>query len=145
MGIDDFIYREYAYSKKGIAIIGCVQGKKYKRTGLVTALQGKIPLVPLAYDGSMDSLLFEYWFENRLLPSLSSPKVIVMDNASFHRKRKLISLAERYGHRIIYLPPYSPELNPVENFWAWLRGKLKKAVHQFDVFDDALCYCFNGV
>jgi len=48
-----------------------------------------------------------------------------MDNTSFHRKNSLISLAEKYGHRIIFLPPYSPELNRIENFWAWLKGKLE--------------------
>ena len=145
MGIDEFIYREYAYSKKGIKVIGHISGKKYKRTGLVAAYQGKNILSPLQYDGSMDSMLFEYWFEHRLIPSLSPSSTISMDNASFHRKSKLIPLAEKYGHRIIFLPPYSPELNPIENFWAWLKRMLKKIVHNHDDFDEALWYCFQGV
>ena len=68
-----------------------------------------------------------------------------LDNASFHNKKRLALLAEKYGHRIVFLPPYSPELNPVEKFWGWLKGKLKKAVHLFCDFNDALWYCFNVI
>jgi transposase len=142
MGMDTFIYREYAYSKKGIKVTGRISGKKYKRTSLVAAKMGSSIISPLQYDGSMDSVLFEHWFEFCLIPSLPSSATISMDNASFHRKSRLILLAEKYGHRIIFLPPYSPELNKIENFWAWLKGKLKKVIHNFDDFDEALRYCF---
>ena len=143
MGIDTFLYREYGYSKKGEKITGRISGKKHRRTSIVTAKIGDKVISPMQYDGSMDSVLFEYWFEKYLMPNVPPSSTISMDNASFHRKKRLDLIAEKYGHRIIFLPPYSPELNPVENFWAWLRGKLKKILHLFDNFDDALCYCFN--
>jgi len=143
MGIDNFVYREYAYSKKGVPVAGRVSGRKYKRTGIVSALNGKNILSPLMYDGVMDSTLFEQWFEYCLFQEIPPSSVIVLDNASFHRKSKLISLAHEYGHRVIFLPPYSPELNPIENFWAWLKAKLKKIILDFNNFNDALCYCFN--
>jgi len=145
MGMDTFLHREYAYSKIGTKIIGRVPGKKYRRTGIVTATIDRRIISPLQYDGSMDSMLFEHWFEYCLIPNLPQSSTISMDNASFHRKSKLIPIAKKYGHNIIFLPPYSPELNPVENFWAWLRGKLKKILHLFDDFDEALRYCFNGI
>ena len=145
MGIDNYIYREYAYSMKGVKVIGRIPGKKYKRTGLVTAMMSKNIIAPLQYNGSMDSTLFEYWFEYCLLPKIPSSSTVILDNASFHRKSKLIPLAEKYGHRNIFLPPYSPEHNEVENFWAWLKCKLKKVVHEYDHFDEALSYCFNVV
>ena len=47
-----------------------------------------------------------------------------MDNASFHRKNQLKYIAEKHGVEIIFLPPYSPELNPIENFWHWLKKKI---------------------
>jgi len=67
----------------------------------------------------------------------------VLDNGSFHNKKRLKLLAEKYGHKIIFLPPYSPELNEIEKFWGWLKAKLKKVVHMFNEFNDALRYCFN--
>jgi putative transposase len=56
----------------------------------------------------------------------------VLDNASFHNKKRLHLLAQKYGHKIIFLPPYSSELNPIEKFWSWLKGKLKKVLRDFD-------------
>jgi transposase len=124
-------------------VIGAVSGKKFKRTSIVSALIGNRPIEPLQYTGSMDSALFETWFETRLLPALPKNTTIVMDNASFHRKSRLIPLAELAGHTILFLPPYSPELNLIENFWAWLKTRLRKILHLFDGLDSAISDCFH--
>ena len=141
-GIDEYLHREYGRAKRGEPVYSMVSGRKYKRTGIVAAQMGKKILSPLQYDGTMDSTLFEMWFEQLLLPALPKNSVITMDNASFHRK-KLISIAEKAGHRLIFLPPYSPELNPIENFWSWLKNHLRKILPNFLSFDDALCECFR--
>jgi len=143
--MDTFLCREYAYAKRGMKIIGHISGKKYRRVGIVAAQMGKDILAPLQYDGTMDSHLFEAWFENRLMRELPSDSVIVMDNAAFHRKRQLTLIAQNYGHRIVFLPPYSPEYNPIENFWAWIKASLKKSLPLFDNFDDVLCYSFMRI
>jgi len=130
---------------RGKKEIGRVSGKKYKRVGIVAAKLSKQIIEPLQYDGTMDSLLFEAWFEKRLLPALPSGTTIVMDGASFHRKGKLISLAKKFGYRIIFLPPYSPELNDIEPFWSWLKNRLRKILPFFSDFDDALSDCFMVV
>ena len=107
--------------------------------GIVAAQIGKC----IQYDGTMDGALFEMWFEQLLLPTLPRNTVIVMDNASFHRKSRLTSIAERAGHTLLFLPPYSPELNPIENFWAWLKRYLRKILPDALSFDDALYECFQ--
>jgi transposase len=104
---------------------------------------GEEILSPLQYDGTMDSTLFEMWFETLLLPVLPENTVIVMDNASFHRKNRLCLLAEKSGHRLIFLPPYSPELNPIENFWSWIKRQLRKILPYHCSFDLALSECFQ--
>jgi len=91
----------------------------------------------------MDSTLFEHWFEFCLIPLLPPVSTAILDNASCHNKKRLSLLAHKYGRKIIFLPPYSPELNQIENFWTWLKSKLKKVVHIFDSFDEASRYCFN--
>jgi len=143
MGIDVFIYREYAYSKRGVKVIGRLSGKKYRRTSIIAAKFDKNIIAPLQYEGSMGSALFGHWFEFCLIPLLPPASTAILDNASFHNKKRLSLLAHKYGHKIIFLPPYSPELNRIENFWTWLKDKLKKVVHIFDSFDEALRYCFN--
>ena len=142
-GIDTCLYREYGWSERGTPLMGIVVGHKFQRTGIVAAQMGRAILAPLAYDGTMDSLLFETWFENYLLPALPEKTVIVMDNASFHRKSKLFGLTEKSGHLLIFLPPYSPELNPIENFWSWLKRHLCKTLPLHLSLDDALCSAFK--
>jgi transposase len=144
-GIDTYLYREYGWSERGKPLIGEISGRKYKRIGIVAAQMGKKIIAPLQYNGTMDSTLFETWFSKCLLPSLPEGTVIVMDNASFHRKRKLFPLAEDAGFRIIFLPPYSPEYNPIEKFWAWLKRHLRKILPFYLSFDDAVYSAFNVV
>ena len=141
-GIDSYLYREYAYSLKGEPVYGAVGGREYRRTGLVAAQQNGEILAPLQYDGTMDSTLFEFWFEQCLMRALPPKSVIVMDNAAFHRKSRLPLLAQKYGHRLIFLPPYSPEFNPIEHFWARIKHRLKSTLPKFEHFDDALAACF---
>ena len=100
-------------------------------------------LAPFQYSGTMDSSLFEFWFSNQLLPSLDKGTVIVMDNASFHSKKRLLSAAQFAGCRLLFLPPYSPELNPIEKFWAWLKRFLRKILPEASSFDDALFTAFQ--
>lgn len=123
--------------------MGSISGRKFKRTGIVAAKLGKSIVEPLQYTGSMDSVLFEAWFETRLLPALPEKTVIVMDNASFHRKKRLSLLAEMAGLRLIFLPPYSPELNPIEHFWAWLKRYLRKVLPLHTSFDDVIHSAFQ--
>lgn len=143
--MDTYLYREHCYAEKGRQVIGYISGKKYRRTSIVAAKMGKKIIAPLQYEGTMDSVLFEMWFQECLLSSLPEASVIVMDNAAFHRKSKLFDLAKRAGHSLIFLPPYSPDLNPIENFWAWLKTKLRKILKDYDFFDEALRCAFISV
>ena len=142
-GIDTCIYREYGWSECGKPVVGTISGRKFKRTSVVAAQMGRSIFSPMQYQGTMDSTLFERWFGEYLLPSLPPNTVIVMDNASFHRKSKLLTMAETAGFRLIFLPPYSPELNPIENFWAWLKRFLRKVLPAHRSFDDALRSAFQ--
>ena len=110
-GIDTYLYREYGYAPRGQKVHSPVSGRKYKRVGIVAAQLGQKILSPMEYSGTMDSVLFTFWFEQKLLPALPPGAVIVMDNASFHRKSQLIRVAQNHGFRLIFLPPYSPELD----------------------------------
>ena len=91
----------------------------------------------------MNSTLFEFWFSEQLLPSLEKDTVIVMDIASFHSRKRPISLAQNAGCKLLFLPPYSPELNPIENFWARLKRQLRKILPFSNSFDDALFTSFQ--
>jgi len=141
-GLDEYLYREYGYSPKGVPISGKISGKKYKRTNIVAAkCHGKV-VAPMIYDGSTDSVLFEYWFERMLLRTIPKYSVIILDNATFHRKSRLRVMAAEADCEVLFLPPYSPDLNPIELFWAWLKRKVRRLLSSHLCFDDALMDCF---
>ena len=142
-GLDKYLHREYGYSLKGVPVIGKMSGRKFKRTNIVAARCGDKIVAPMIYGGTTDSVLFEQWFEQCLLKSIPKYSVIILDNATFHRKAKLYALAEESECEVLFLPPYSPDLNPIENFWAWLKKRLRKILLVFDDFDDALMGCFQ--
>ncbi len=144
-GIDTYISREYGYAPKGQEFIHKVRGRKFQRIGIVAAQTGGEMVAPFEYSGTMNGSLFEHWFEEQLFSALKPGMTIVMDNASFHRKKHLFSMAQAHGFNLIFLPPYSPELNPIEHFWSWLKRYLRKILPDFPSFDDALYSAFQVV
>jgi len=141
-GIDQYLYRPYARAPRGLPVYGKISGRKYERTSIVAGQCQNRIAAPLQYSGTMDSVLFEFWFSTMLIPSLKEGSVVVMDNARFHRKIVLCELAAMVGCQVLFLPPYSPDLNPIEHFWAWLKMRLRKILPDFNSLDDAISSCF---
>jgi len=142
-GMDTWLHREHGWSERGAPVEGEARGRRCERTGVVAALWENTIIAPYQYGGTMDSEFFEGWFESALLPALPGGSVIVMDNATFHRKAKLRALLEGSGHALLSLPPYSPEFNPIEHFWSWLKRRLRKILPLHTSFSDALCSAFQ--
>jgi len=137
-GIDRYLYREYARAPRGQKILARISGRKFKRTNIVAGIcQGKW-VAPMEYEGTTDSVLFEFWFEHFLLKEVDKGAFIVLDNATFHKKSVLTDLAQSYNCEVLFLPPYSPDLNPIEKKWAWLKRKLREILYNFDSLDLAL-------
>lgn len=61
-----------------------------------------------------------------LIPQLKQGQVLILDNASFHRSEKTKKIVEEAGYRLLFLPPYSPDLNPIEKCWANLKVKIRE-------------------
>lgn len=99
----------------------------------------------MMYEGTMTSDFFEAWFQQFLLPNLTTPSVIILDNARFHRMSHLEELCEEFGHQLLPLPPYSPEYNPIEKTWAQIKKYLRKVLPNYDTFLEAFSsyFCFN--
>jgi transposase len=90
-----------------------------------------------------NTVIFNDWVETFLCPELKHWDIIVLDNASFHKSERTRELIETRGAKLLYLPPYSPDLNPIENYWAILKQYVRKYNTSFEVFytvlDEFLC------
>jgi len=97
------------------------------------------------HSGSMTANKFEEWFCRFLLPETSKGDVVIMDNASWHNKKRLRMYAWVYKVIIIFLPPYSPDYSPIENVWANLKRFLRNYGQQFQAIQDAVYWYFACV
>ena len=98
---------------------------------IIAGLLNNKPIAPLIYRYSTDTSLFNTWLENCLIPVLPEKSVIIMDNAPFHKSDKTRKMIEEQGHRLLFLPAYSPDLNPIEQYWANLKANIKKCISDY--------------
>ena len=144
-GFDTYFYREYSRSLKGQLIRGKLSGRRYQRISLVAGLTNGELIAQMTYEETMTSDFFEVWFQKFLLPILNTLSVIIMDSARFHRMGKPKLLCEEFGLKLLPLPPYSPEYNPIEKTWDHIKKHLKKVLPSCNTFFEALlsCSCCN--
>jgi hypothetical protein len=145
-GIDERIKREYEYALKGKRLNDEKSGNRFnKRITIISALKMRRKFLSAIYfRGSRDTVVFNTWIQDYLLPLINNQrKVIIMDNASFHKSEEARRLIETAGHTLLYLPPYSPDFNPIEGKWTHLKSFIKTAKDKFDNFYDCLDYCLN--
>ena len=93
------------------------------RTSLIAARRGKTLLAPFLFQGTAHAQWVNAWTRAMLCKELRPGSTLIWDNASFHRKKDLEAIAAEQGHFILFLPPYSPDLNPIENDFANLKKR----------------------
>lgn len=82
---------------------------------------------PMTIDGAVDGLVFRAYVEQVLAPTLAQDDIVVMDNLSAHKVAGVLDAIHARGARVIFLPPYSPDLNPIEKCWSKIKTFLRKA------------------
>jgi transposase len=120
--------RSHARSPQGQRIKSPNSLIRGSRISTIGALGTEGILTALCYEGTLNSNLFEYFIEDFLVPVLTPSKVVILDNASSHHSEKAIAMIETTGAGVIFLPPYSPELNPIELIWSQVKNFLKKTI-----------------
>lgn len=117
---------EYAWSPRGKSVNDERNGRATEKLNIIAGLSGKNIIAPMIYECSTNSEIFNFWLEHSFLPEIPKGSLIVMDNVSFHKSKKTKDLVEKFSCRLLFLPPYSPDLNPIEKFWAFMKAKIKK-------------------
>ena len=118
--------RTHGYSPKGMRCYGEQNWGAKGRTNVIGALLGTVLITISLFSCSINTAIFTGWVTQDLLPKLPSKTVIILDNASFHKGNDMLKAVEKAGHILLYLPPYSPDLNPIEHKWAQAKAMRQK-------------------
>ncbi len=117
--------RTYGRSQQGTRVIERVPCGRWETTTFLGALRADGFVAPLTADGPINGPLFLAWIEQHLVPTLSAGDVVIMDNLSSHKVAGVREAIEGVGAELRYLPPYSPDLNPIELAFSKLKKLLR--------------------
>jgi len=129
-GIDHRLHRPLAWAPRGEAVYGEIPGARCGRTSVISASRAGRLVCPMMFGGHCNRDVVEAYFVNFLLPCLPVGSVIVLDNASFHRSPQTRMLVEAAGCSLMFLPAYSPDLNPIEKIWAAFKKQLQRGLSE---------------
>ena len=116
----------YGRAPKGKRVDGTAPHGHWLTTTFVAALRHNRIDAPCVFDGPINGDCFRAWTEQMLAPQLQAGDVVVLDNLSSHKVAGIKEAIENRGATLLYLPPYSPDLNPIEQMFAKLKHFLRK-------------------
>ena len=137
-GMDSRDAYDYGWNEKGERFHALKSGRREGRVNIIAALCDQNLIAPFTVEGACNRTVFETWLETCLVPTLEPGQVVVMDNATFHKGGRIQELIQNAGCELLYLPPYSPDLNLIEKCWSWLKSRIRKKLGQFDCLRDAI-------
>jgi transposase len=119
--------RRYGRAKRGTRLVASVPHGHWKTTTFVGALRCDGMTAPVVFDGPINGVSFLEYVRQALVPTLKRGDIVVLDNLSSHKVEGVRAAIEAAGAELRYLPPYSPDLNPIEQIFAKLKALLRKA------------------
>jgi transposase len=97
--------------------------KRFARTSLIAGLKNNQPVAPMVFRGYCETEMVLDWVKEMVIPALEPGDEVIGDQARFHKSaRTQEALSEASGTRGLFLSPYNPDLNPIEQFWSWLKA-----------------------
>ena len=131
--------RRYGRSPRGQRVTAALPHGHWKTSTFLAGLRHDGLVAPCVLDGAINGETFRAYVEQFLAPCLSPGDIVVMDNLSSHKVAGVRQAIEAVGARLLYLPPYSPDLNPIEQLFAKLKNCLRKAAaRSFEALNAAI-------
>ena len=127
MGTNTSLSPVYGWAKKGERAYCSVPRNRGPNTTLLSSMSMEGMGTSLAVEGATNREVFETYVEQILAPTLRRGQVVVMDNLTAHKGERVRELIERQGCELLYLPPYSPDFNPIEEAFAKIKSLMRKA------------------
>ena len=126
-GANTKMTRTHGRAPVGERVVGAVPHGHWKTTTFVAALRADGLVAPMVLDGAMTGDVFVAYAEQVLAPTLRPGDVVVMDNLASHKRAAAVRAIEAAGCTVAYLPPYSPDYNPIELAFAKIKARLRAA------------------
>jgi transposase len=138
--------RKYGWSPRGVECVSIRPVQRSERWSILPALtiDGYLPGT-LIYQGSITSEIFCAWIREILLPRCNTDTILILDNASIHRTTEFFELIEQAQIQLEYLPPYSPDYNPIELSFRSLKAWIKRNIRLADSFERFSDYLRQGI
>jgi transposase len=143
--------RRYGRAQRGARVVAAVPHGHWKTTTFLAALRHDGLTAPCVFDGAINGARFLAYVEQALAPTLRKGDIVVLDNLKAHKVKGVREAIEAAGAQLRYLPPYSPDFNPIEQAFAKLKALLRTAArrtvdalwraigHALDAFSPAEC------
>lgn len=143
-GVNLAMSRRYARSLRGTRAYGDRPDGRGKNLTMIGAVSLQGFVASLTFLGGTDSLAFQTYVTKVLVRNLWQGACVVMDNFSSHKVAGIREAIEAVGARLVYLPPYSPDFNPIENCWSKVKEFLRsKAARTYEALDQVITKAFN--
>jgi transposase len=142
-GLNTAMARLYGRAPVGVRAIGTVPEAGWRATTLIGAVRREGVVATLAFEGATDAVAFQAYVEQVLVPCLRPGDIVVLDNLAAHKGAAVARAVRKVGVGVWYLPPYSPDFNPIEKVWSKVKAYLRKAAARttealWDVLGEAL-------
>jgi len=119
--------RRHGRSRRGTRLVAKVPHRRWHTLTFLAALRCDRIEAPCVIDGPINGTSFLAYVEQVLLPTLAPGDIVIMDNLGSHKRQAIRRLIRAAGAKLFFLPPYSPDLNPIEQVFAKLKTLLRKA------------------
>ena len=119
-------FRLYGRAPKNQRIREGIKDCRFKRQSILSTVSFDGQQVPIIFDGTLNKELFAEYLETQLAPTLAPDSILILDNSSVHKSKKAIETLEALNINYMFLPPYSPDFNPIEFLWSKMKTTLKK-------------------
>jgi transposase len=145
-GVNLGMNRRYARSLKGTRAYGDCPDARGQNVTMIGGISLQGFIASFTFPGGTDTLAFQTYVTKVLVPNLWQGACVVMDNFSSHKVAGIRQAIEADGAKLVYLPPYSPDFNPIENCWSKVKEFLRsQAVRTYEALDDAITEAFDSV
>jgi transposase len=122
--------RTHGWGRKGERVRGQAPHGRWRTMTFIAALRADRIDAPYVLDGPINGVIFTAWVEQCLVPTLKPGDVVIMDNLGSHKGKAVRQAIRQAGAHLLFLPPYSPDLNPIEQVFAKLKTLLRKAAER---------------